>query len=141
MTPIKKRLSELVILDCIGDQRKRFPVTTANEAMEIPLQIMVCDMPRSDTLDARIREKLAILERRHPRVTSCRVTIAEHRKHFPETRQFDVRIDLRAPGDTEIVVNRQNDQDLYAALHDAFASATRQLEDAVRQDTRGKDRK
>lgn len=101
--------------------------------MELPLQITVRDMPRSDALDARIREKVAELDRFHPRITSCRVTVAETRKHHEQGRQFEVRIDLRVPEHAEIVVNRQHDEDVYVALRDALAAATRQLEDAVRE--------
>jgi ribosomal subunit interface protein len=101
--------------------------------MQIPLQITVREMPHSDALDARIREKVADLERFHPRITSCRVTVAESRKHHQQGRHFEVRIDIRVPGHAEIVANRQHDEDVYVALRDAFASATRQLEEAVRE--------
>ena len=101
--------------------------------MEIPLQITVRDIPYSDALDARIREKAADLERFHSRITSCRVTVAESSKHHQQGRRFEVRIDLRVPGHAEIVANRQHGEDVYVALRDAFASATRQLEDAVRE--------
>ncbi len=38
--------------------------------MQVPLQITVRDMPRSDALEARIWEKAAELERFHSRITS-----------------------------------------------------------------------
>jgi len=96
--------------------------------MQIPLQIAVRDMPHSDALDASIREKVAGLERFHPRITSCRVVVSESSKH-----EFEVRIDVRVPGHAEIVANRRHNQDVYVALRDAFDAATRQLEDAVRE--------
>ncbi len=101
--------------------------------MQIPLQITVRDMPRSDALDARIRDKVAGLERFHPRITSCRIVVAESRKHHQQGRRFEVDIDIRIPGHAEIVANHHSDEDIYVALRDAFASATRQLEEATRE--------
>jgi ribosomal subunit interface protein len=101
--------------------------------MQIPLQITVRNMERSDALDTRIREKVSGLERFHPRITSCRVSISESRKHHRQGRQFEVRVDVRVPGRAEIVSNRHHDEDVYVALRDAFASATRQLEELIRE--------
>ena len=101
--------------------------------MQIPLQITVHDLPRSEALDARIREKVAGLERFHPRITRCRVTVGEFRKHHHQGRQFEVRVDVRVPGGSEIVSNRHHHEDVYVALRDAFASTTRQLEEVVRE--------
>lgn len=101
--------------------------------MQIPLQITVRDMPRSDALDARIRDKVAGLERFNPRITSCRIIVAESRKHHQQGRRFEIDIYIRIPGHAEIVANHHSDEDIYVALRDAFASATRQLEDATRE--------
>jgi len=101
--------------------------------MQIPLQIAVRDMPHSDALDASIREKVAELERFHPRITSCRVVVSESSKHHQQGHEFEVHIDVRVPGHAEIVANRRHNQDVYVALRDAFDAATRQLEGAVRE--------
>ena len=101
--------------------------------MQIPLQITVRDMPRSDALEARIREKAAGLEHFHPRITRCRVTVAEYRKHHHQGRWFEVRVDVRVPGRAEIVSNRHHHEDVYVALRDAFDSTARQLEEVVRE--------
>ena len=101
--------------------------------MQIPLQITIRDMAHSEALDALIREKVAGLERFHPRITSCRVTVTKSRKHQQQGHQFEVGIDIRVPGRAEIVANRQHDEDVYVAFRDAFASLTRQLQDVVRE--------
>jgi ribosomal subunit interface protein len=101
--------------------------------MEIPLQITVEDMQRSDALDARIRDKVAGLARFHPRITSCRVVVRGLGKHQHQGRQCEVEVDLRVPGHAEIVSNRHHHEDVYVALRDAFASVTRQLEEVVRE--------
>lgn len=99
--------------------------------MEVPLQIVVRNLPHSEVLEASVRENVAKLEEFHPRIVSCRVTIEESQKHHRQGRQFQVRVDVRVPG-REIAVNRDHDADVYIALRDAFHAARRQLEDAVR---------
>lgn len=103
--------------------------------MKIPLQITVQGIERTVALEADIRERVAKLERFHPGIMSCRVAVEETRKHHQQGRHFTVRIDARATG-KEIVVNRDHDEDLQVALRDAFDSARRQLEEALRE-TRG----
>jgi len=83
----------------------------------MPLQITVRDLPPSEALEARIREKAAKLE--------------ELRKHHQQGRHFQVSVDVRVPG-KEIIANRARHEDVYVALRDAFDAAKRQVEDAAR---------
>ena len=91
--------------------------------METPIQITFHKVPHSDAVEAHIREKATKLEEFHPRITSCRVTVEEQRKHHHQGHHFSVKIDVRVPGKKEIVVNRQHDEDIYVALRDALAAA------------------
>jgi ribosomal subunit interface protein len=100
--------------------------------MQVPLQVVVRNIPHSPALDARIRDKAARLEEFDPRITSCRVTVEESSRHRHQGRQFAVRVDVRVPG-REIAVTREHDEDVYVALRDAFDAAKRQLEDVVRE--------
>lgn len=101
--------------------------------MPVHLQIAVNDMAHSAALDARIRDKVADLERLHPRITSCRVTVGEFGKHHQQGRQVQVQIDIRVPGHGDIVSNRHHHEDVFAALRAAFDSTVRQLEDTIRE--------
>lgn len=101
--------------------------------MQIPLQITFHDFPRSEVLEARIRDKAASLERFHPRITRCRVTVAGPDRRHHKGRQFEVHVDVRVPGHGEVVATRNHDEDVHIALRDAFDAATRQLEDLVRE--------
>ena len=96
--------------------------------MQTPLQITFQNLPRSDALEARIREDVARLEHLHPRLTSCRVVVEETEKHQQHGRQFAVRIEARAPGHEDMVVTQQHHEDVYVALRDAFDALRRQLE-------------
>lgn len=100
--------------------------------MQIPLQITMRDMDRSDALDTAIREHAVKLEQFHSRITRCRVTVEQMRKHHQQGRHFAVKIDLRLPG-KEIVATRDHDEDVYIAVRDAFDSAKRQLEETARE--------
>jgi ribosomal subunit interface protein len=102
-------------------------------SLQVPLQITFRNMPRSDALDAHIRQKAAKLETFHPRITSCRVTVEELAKRQHQGRQFRIHIDVRVPGHQELVVNRDHDEDPYVAVRDAFEAIARQVEDAARE--------
>jgi ribosomal subunit interface protein len=94
--------------------------------MQSQLQIAVRDMAHSAALDARIRRKVAKLEQFFPRITACRVVIEAPHRHKQQGRLFSVRLDISVPG-SEFVVNREDDEDVYVALRDAFSAARRQL--------------
>lgn len=100
--------------------------------MQIPLQITMRDMDRSDALDTAIQEHAAKLEQFHSRITRCRVTVEQVSKYHQQGRHFAVKIELRVPG-RELVATRDHDEDVFIALRDAFDSAKRQLEEAARE--------
>jgi ribosome-associated translation inhibitor RaiA len=95
--------------------------------MEIPLQITLRDMSRSDALAERIRADAAKLEKLHPRITNCRVVIEEDDRHHTRGRQFSVHIEARMPGREEAVSTLKHDADVYVALRDAFEAVHRQF--------------
>lgn len=101
--------------------------------MQMPLQITMQNVPRSEALEARIRESAAKLEQFNPRITSCRVAVDEIEKHQRNGREFRVRVEVHAPGHEQAVSTLHHHEDVYVALRDAFDSARRQLEDEVRE--------
>ena len=100
--------------------------------MQVPLQITIRNMQHSDALEAHIRDKVVKLAEFHPRITSCRVTVEESGKHHRQGRQFQVRVDVRVP-QHELVATRDQHEDVYVALRDAFDATKRQLEELVRE--------
>ncbi|MEY4684470.1 MAG: hypothetical protein RLZ25_929 [Pseudomonadota bacterium] len=104
--------------------------------MQLPLEITFHGVEHSDAVEARIREKAAKLEQHCHNITSCRVAVEAEHHHQHHGNLYKVRIDIAVPH-KQIVVSRdhhdkQEHQDIYVALRDAFAAATRQLEDYVR---------
>jgi ribosomal subunit interface protein len=98
--------------------------------MQSELQITIDDMPHSAALDARIREKVSKLEKICPRLTSCRVVVAAPHHHQQHRRQFTVRLNIMLPGG-EVVVTRNNHEDVYVILRDAFVAARRELQKSM----------
>ena len=99
--------------------------------MQLPLQVVLKDIDRSEALEARIRADAAKLEHFHARIVSCRVTVDEEHRHKAQGREFSVHIEVRVPGREEIVSTRKHHEDVYVAVRDAFDAARRQLEEAV----------
>ncbi len=99
--------------------------------MHVPLQITLRNLRQSDALEERIRRKTSKLEALGHRVQSLAVTIEQGPRGQRNGREYAVRLDVRVPGH-EIVVNREHDEDLNAALRDAFDAATRQLDSTAR---------
>jgi ribosomal subunit interface protein len=99
--------------------------------MQIPLQISLHGITRSNALYNAIREKADKLERYYDRIMSCRVVLEQPARHQRKGKQYAVRIDLKVPGG-EIAVTHEHDEDLQIALREAFNAARRRLEDYAR---------
>jgi ribosomal subunit interface protein len=97
-----------------------------------PVQIVFHGVDHSDAVEQHVRDEVAKLERLHPQVSSCRVTIGLPHNRQQQGKRFDVHIELSVPG-KELVVNRaQGQEDMYVALREAFDTARRQLDDHAR---------
>jgi ribosomal subunit interface protein len=104
--------------------------------MQIPLQISFRNMDPSPTVEARIREKAAKLERFHDRIVGCTVVVEAPHRHHHKGKLYSVRIDISVPG-KNVVVDRakpiEAHEDVYVAVRDAFDAAVRRLEDQNRK--------
>ena len=104
--------------------------------MQLPLQVTFRHIQPSEALEARIRKESTKLERFSDHIMSCRVVVEAAHKHHHQGNLYRVRIDLTVPGG-EVVVShdhhdRQDHEDAYVAVRDAFNAAQRQLEDFIR---------
>jgi ribosomal subunit interface protein len=97
-----------------------------------PVQVVFQGVKHSAAVEKHVREEVTNLERLHPQVTSCRVTVGLPHNRQQQGKRFDVHVELAVPG-KELMVNRAlGQEDMYAALRDAFDSAKRQLDDHAR---------
>ena len=105
--------------------------------MAAEIQVTMRGLQQSEALEARIRERIAKLDTRHPGlITRCHVVAERPHLHRQQGAQFVVRMDIAVPG-KDIAVNRDHSEDIYVALREACNAARRQLE----QHARLKDRK
>ena len=98
--------------------------------MQSELKITIQDMPAAAALEAKIRSKVAKLEKSHPRLTACRVAISAPHRHQHRHRLCAVTLTIAFPGG-EIAVTRDDNEDAYVLVRDAFAAAQRELEKAA----------
>jgi len=89
--------------------------------------IKLKDVPASDAVTAKINDRVTKLERFFDRIMACRVTIEQTQRRHHQGKLFNVRIDLTVPG-SELLVNRDEHEDLYVAIRDAFDAMERKLE-------------
>jgi hypothetical protein len=96
--------------------------------MDYPVEIALRGVPPSAELERYISEEARKLERICDRIRRCRV-LAET---LPGEKRGGglcaVRLMVALPG-SEIVVNRENGEDIFLAVRDAFAAAGVQLTD------------
>ena len=105
--------------------------------MRQPLQINFRDIPQSDAIEARVREKAAGLDKFYEQIMTCRVMIEAPHGHHHKGNLYHIRIDLTVPNG-EIVINRDPEdhhahEDVYVAIRDAFDAARRRLQDYARK--------
>lgn len=103
--------------------------------MQVPLQIGFHGMDSSDWIEARVREKVAKLEKNYPQIISCRVGLeAAHKQPHKSSLAVTVSVHLRG---REIAIKRErrnhaSRDDAYAVIGEVFDIVTRQLEEHVR---------
>ncbi len=106
--------------------------------MTAPLQITWRNLEPSPDLQARIEDHAAKLARLAGPIMSCHVVVeVPHRRHR-QGNLFHVTVDVTTPPEREFVVTRDPPQhhaheDAAVAARDAFAAATRRLQDHARK--------
>ena len=119
----------------------RIPNGGGGITVQLPLQITFRNLPASEAVEAKVRERAEKLENFCGDIISCRVVVEAHHKHRHKGNIYHVRIDVKVP-DAELVAGREPAQHqaheyIYVAVRDAFDAMRRQLEDYARL-TRGK---
>jgi ribosomal subunit interface protein len=104
--------------------------------MECDVQITFRDIPPSDAIAARIRERVAKLEEFHGRLTRCHVVV-EAAKRRAKATEYQVHIDLTLPGG-ELAVSRDHldrrpADDMNVAIRNAFDAMEKRLRESARR--------
>lgn len=106
--------------------------------MKLPLQISFHNLDRSETVENRIWAEATQLDEFCDRIMSCRVVVDVPHRHHLTGNVYQVRIDIKVPGEEIAVTHEPAEHDPYyenvdVAIRDAFNSAARRLEDYVRR--------
>jgi ribosomal subunit interface protein len=95
--------------------------------MQVPLEISTKYITLTPDLEAELRRRAERLERHSGRVTSCRIAVEMPTgNHHQEGGPYRVRVDVTVPG-SELVAAKE-EEELYAAIREAFEAAERQVE-------------
>jgi len=98
-----------------------------------PLAIHFLDMPRSEAIEAKIRERVDRLSRFADGIQKCQVWVESPHGHHRKGRLYVIRIRLTVPSE-EIAIDLQPPQDdVYVSIREAFDAVRRKLEDFVRR--------
>ena len=105
--------------------------------MQTPLRLEFRNVDRSTELEDAVRQHVDKLERLSDEIVGCRAVVELPHRHKSHGERYHVLVAVEVPG-TEIVVSddpgdRERRVDAFAAIHDAFDAAERQLRDYVRQ--------
>lgn len=95
--------------------------------MQLPLEISTKYITLTPDLEAELRKRVDRLERYTDRITSCRIAVElPTGNHHQEGGPYRVRVDITVPG-SELVASKE-EEELYAAIREAFTAAERQVE-------------
>src|SRR3990167_1325302 len=100
--------------------------------MQAPLQLTIRDIEHSNAIEQQLRKKAQKLNQYSDHIISCHTVVERTQSHQHTGKLYNVRINLTVPG-KELFVNRNEQEDLYIAIRDAFDDMTRKLEEAMRK--------
>ena len=103
--------------------------------MQSPVQITFRDIKPSTVISEHVERRAAKLDVFFDRIVKCHVVVEAPHRHGGTGRRYHVRIDLHVPG-KELVVSRgpeDSNEELHAAVDEAFGDAERVLDDYSRQ--------
>ncbi len=101
--------------------------------MRLPLQVTFRNIPSSEAIEAHITEKASKLDKYYDRIMSCRVVVDSTQRRQHQGKLFGVKISITVPG-KELAVTREENEDVYVAVRDAFDHASRRLEEHARRE-------
>ena len=103
--------------------------------MAIPVQITFRHMESSPSVEARVRSLTQHLGSLSDRIQSCRVVVDTPHRHHHQGKVYNVKLQVALPGEDVVVdmerPQRDNHEDVYVVIRDAFDAARRQLQQRI----------
>jgi ribosome-associated translation inhibitor RaiA len=112
--------------------RLRERPTEKENSME-PLEIHLLEMPRSEAVEAKIRERADRLSRFSDQIQKCQVWVESPHGHHRKGALYGIRIRLTVPEEEIVIVLQPTEEDVYVSIREAFDAARRKLEDYERR--------
>lgn len=116
----------------VSNGTARVPTVSGNS---LPVSVVFRNMDVSVSAQAAALKYAAKLGRKFGRIQNCRVTVEAPKHEHRKVKEFRVAIDMKLPGHEIATKAASSDgtayDDLGTALREAFASASRQLQDHV----------
>jgi ribosome-associated translation inhibitor RaiA len=101
------------------------------------VQIHFLDMPRSEAVEAKLRERAESLSRFSTDIQKCEVWVASPHGHHRKGNLYGIRVRLTVPGEEIDIDLQPAEDDVYVSIRESFDAARRKLEDYERR-RRGK---
>jgi ribosome-associated translation inhibitor RaiA len=97
------------------------------------LQIQFLDMPRSDAIETKVRDRAEGLAKFSGEIRKCHVWVESPHGHHRKGKLYGTRIRLTVPGEEIDVELQPAEVDVYVSIRQAFDAARRKLEDYERR--------
>lgn len=94
--------------------------------MQQNLQITFKDIPHSPAIEARIRKRIAKLDRKGSHLISCHVVVHIVQNHPRQAKEYVVEVIANVPG-RQFIANKNRDVNLWKALRLAVTDVQMQL--------------
>jgi ribosomal subunit interface protein len=98
--------------------------------MKLPLEISARDVRINDEIEELIRDKASKLGRFYDQIIGCRIKVDMPHRSQRNGMTYRVRIDVTVPGG-ELIVKREPDEDLHAAIVSSFETAQRRVKEYI----------
>lgn len=100
--------------------------------MQVPIELSFRGVDHDEVLEQMIYAHAESLDRIHPKITSCRITVEKPQEHMKSGRPWRVRLDITVPHGNEIVIRKEPGkgnlhEPLSAVISSAFDAAERSL--------------
>ena len=96
--------------------------------MKLALEISARDVRVNEEVEELIREKASKLDKFYDQIIGCRVKLDMPHRSQRSGMRYNVRIDITVPGG-ELIVKREPDEDLHAAIINSFDTARRRVKE------------
>jgi ribosomal subunit interface protein len=103
--------------------------------MKQALEISARDVRINDETEELIRDKASKLDRLYDQIVGCRVKVDKPHRSQRSGMMYSVRIDITVPGG-ELIVKREPDEDLHAAIVNSFETAQRRVKEFAQKQRR-----